>query len=109
MCRGFCRNLHRTACWSHSATARSIWSCASGSAIRRTARRTCAAQVMLNLWDLYQENGIELPYPQREVTLRNPEAVATGAGRAPDQMRRRNALEPGRPEELIYRRCGLQR
>lgn len=33
------------------------------------------SEVMLNLWDLYQEHGIELPAPQREVTLRNPEAL----------------------------------
>ena len=33
------------------------------------------SEVMLNLWDLYQEHGIELPYPQREVTFRNPEAA----------------------------------
>lgn len=33
------------------------------------------SEVMLNLWDLYQAHGIELPYPQREVTFRNPEAV----------------------------------
>jgi small-conductance mechanosensitive channel len=31
--------------------------------------------VMLNMWDLYQQHGIELPYPQRELTLRNPEAL----------------------------------
>lgn len=34
------------------------------------------SEVMLNLWDLYHEHGIELPYPQRDVTLRNPEALA---------------------------------
>ena len=34
------------------------------------------SDVMLNLWDLFREHGIELPYPQRDVTLRNPEAVA---------------------------------
>ena len=42
------------------------------------------SEVMLNLWDLYQEYGIELPYPQREVTFRNPEAVVQGlANRQP--------------------------
>jgi small-conductance mechanosensitive channel len=32
--------------------------------------------VMLRVWDLYQANDIELPNPQRDVTLRNPDAVA---------------------------------
>ncbi len=34
------------------------------------------SQVLLNVWDLYHERGIEIPFPQREVTVRNPEAVA---------------------------------
>ena len=32
--------------------------------------------VTLNMWDLYCEHGIELPYPQRDITLRNTDALA---------------------------------
>ena len=33
------------------------------------------SEVMLKLWDLYHQHGIEMPYPQREVRLRNQEAL----------------------------------
>ena len=48
------------------------------------------SQVMLKIWDLFHANGIELPFPQRDVTLRNPEALAATL----EQLRSRMPREP---------------
>jgi small-conductance mechanosensitive channel len=34
------------------------------------------SDVMLKMWDLFRQNGIEIPYPQRDLTITNPEALA---------------------------------
>jgi small-conductance mechanosensitive channel len=41
-------------------------------------------QVFLALWDAFKENGIEIPFPQREVTVKSPVVMASpeGAGAA---------------------------
>lgn len=45
------------------------------------------SHVMLKLWDLYHANGIKLPFPQREVTLRNPQALGGEAAPAASASR----------------------
>src|SRR5215469_2827115 len=34
------------------------------------------SEVMLYVWDFFREHGVEFPFPQRDLTLRNPGAVA---------------------------------
>src|SRR5579884_264102 len=43
--------------------------------------------VMLRVWDLYHERGIEFSSPQRELTLRNPDALAEALYAGPDRRR----------------------
>lgn len=36
-------------------------------------------QVFLALWDAFKENNIEIPYPHREVVVRDPVRISQGA------------------------------
>ena len=38
------------------------------------------SDVRLRIWDAYHEAGIEFPFPQRDLTLRNPEALTEALG-----------------------------
>jgi small-conductance mechanosensitive channel len=51
------------------------------------------SEVMLRVWDLFHEHGVVFPYPQRDVTLRNPDALveAMAARAEPPPARRRRA------------------
>jgi small-conductance mechanosensitive channel len=40
------------------------------------------SEVLLNLWDVYRVHDIELPFPQRDLRFRNPEALAEALARS---------------------------
>ena len=50
------------------------------------------SEVMLNLWNLFQEHGIELPAPQRELTVRNANALAYAFAEASQSMAKTTPL-----------------
>ena len=54
------------------------------------------SQVLLNVWDLYRAHGIEIPNPQREVTLRHPETLATALSVTSPALRERSVREANR-------------
>jgi small-conductance mechanosensitive channel len=41
------------------------------------------SDVMLRMWDLFRQNGIEIPYPQRDLTITNPEALTRALSARP--------------------------
>jgi small-conductance mechanosensitive channel len=49
------------------------------------------SDVMLQVWDLFHANGIVFPFPQRDVALRNPEALVEAFLRASDHGQGREA------------------
>ena len=50
-------------------TAASTLNWASGSAIRRTGSSATRSEINLAIWRGFQEAGIEIPYPQREIRI----------------------------------------
>ena len=71
------RRRRRSAISRPSATPRSISPCASGSAIRSDGITNVRGQVLLALWDAFKREGIEIPYPVRDVRITHA-AVETG-------------------------------
>jgi small-conductance mechanosensitive channel len=45
------------------------------------------SEILLEIWDRFQENGIEIPFPQRDLHLRSvaPEARASSLQAVSDQ------------------------
>jgi small-conductance mechanosensitive channel len=40
-------------------------------------------KVLLAMWDAFKENGINIPFPHREIIMRNPVEVVQGNSKAP--------------------------
>ncbi len=48
----------------------------------RNGTANVRSDVMLKIWDAFHEAGIEFPFPQRDLNVRNPEALADALARA---------------------------
>ena len=56
-------------------------------------------RVLLACWDAFKANGIHVPFPHREVVLRNPAALGMAeAGEPAQPAPRLHALRPGGPQ-----------
>jgi small-conductance mechanosensitive channel len=42
----------------------------------RNGTANIRSEVLLNIWDRYKEAGIELPFPQRDLNIRDPDGLA---------------------------------
>jgi small-conductance mechanosensitive channel len=63
----------------------------------RNGTRNVRSEVLLNIWDRFQAHGIEIPFPQRELTIRNPDALAAAMTRAATGSAGPRAIRPSAP------------
>jgi small-conductance mechanosensitive channel len=58
------------------------------------------SDVMLAVWDLFQAHGIAFPFPQRDLTLRNPDALAEALVRAANGRDTHDGLKAPRSKSI---------
>ena len=60
-----------------SALPRWISGCGSGLPIRKPGSPNVRGKVLLALWDAFKENGVNIPFPHREIIMRTPVEVVS--------------------------------